>query len=249
MSLAPGSLSDPWGLRKCAWNNPSRQWGLGHLHPSHPQHPPASLPWAHTPGSGARNRLFLGPEEGLASGAPLSPCSCAPGPCESPSAECLTWERVCARKLLAKQPESWKERVPGGQSQLPPAHFSFWSPLLSAITVPWVPEALPDHYSPWPWLRFPSPHPWGSPEGVNTPRACGAYSPQRQVQSGLGTPKARPPGTMLPSWVPQGSRAWLPTLFYSLLSNSLLSPYRTPMLLVLHNHSYVFNTYPLKYLL
>lgn len=49
-------------------------------------------------------------------------CSCVPFslrvPRESPSAECLMWERVSARKLLVRRRESGKDRVPGGQSWL-----------------------------------------------------------------------------------------------------------------------------------
>lgn len=79
--------------------------------------PSALLPQAH---------LAVGPERAISGagrrpglGAPLSPCSCVPDPCESPSTRGLTWERVSARKLLVRQPESWKERVPSGQGQLP----------------------------------------------------------------------------------------------------------------------------------
>lgn len=65
-------------------------------------------------------QAISGLEEGLASGGTSVPCSCAPCPCESLSAECLMWERVSVRKLLVRPPGSWKERVPGGQHQLPP---------------------------------------------------------------------------------------------------------------------------------
>lgn len=81
-----------------------------------------------------QNRLFLGWEEDLALGAPLSPCSCVHCPCESPLAECLKGERASTRKLQVRGPESGKERVPGGQSQLPPACIPSAAPLLSALS-------------------------------------------------------------------------------------------------------------------
>lgn len=116
--LAFSPHSHPWGLGKCAWNNPSGQaWSWS----------PSCLP-APAPSSFTSPGLTLpAPEPGqaiygvggrLALGAPLSPAAvCCPR--ESPLAECLLWERTSSRKLLVRRPES-KERVPGGQSRLPP---------------------------------------------------------------------------------------------------------------------------------
>lgn len=66
-------------------------------------------------------------------------------PCESPSAECLMWERVFARKLLVRQRESGREGVPGGQSWLTHLLSHLESPPLCFLPSP--------HPGPW----FPKP--------------------------------------------------------------------------------------------
>lgn len=65
--LASGRCSYPWGLRKRAWNNPSGPWWSWLASPCRPQPPRPSLPQAHAFGC-RQNRLFLGWEEGLATG-------------------------------------------------------------------------------------------------------------------------------------------------------------------------------------
>lgn len=128
-----------------------------------PPSPVVSLPQAHTVTSGARTAYFWG------------------------GRKALPWQHLCprtavflvpvrARQLNAScgkesppgnywsEPESGKERVPGGQSQLPPTCFPHGvsSSLLSPPPPPaWVPEALHGHFSPLPQHQCPSLSPTG----------------------------------------------------------------------------------------
>jgi hypothetical protein len=94
MFLASGPYSVPWGLRKCAWNNPHTHphlWAMVVLVTS--TLPPPSI-WLHFPKftlwaqaiSGVGGRTLLGGTS--------VPSSCAPYPHESPSVECLLWESL-----------------------------------------------------------------------------------------------------------------------------------------------------------
>lgn len=152
------------GLVPCTLPTPLRQ-----LH--FPRLTPALGPEQTISGVGGRLRL----------GAPRSPCSCAPCPCESrqPSASC------------------GKEAPPGndssdslnlGRSKSPVAGASSHPPAFpsgvpsSPLSRPVGSRALPDHYSPWLWLQFPSPHPLKKPWRHKHSGSVG----------GLEPPKGRP---------------------------------------------------------
>lgn len=164
---------------------------------------------------GPRTGYFWGGRGALPQGHLCPPCSCAPGPVrarqlnasrgkESAPGNC--WPRsldLGERESQVARASSHPRAFPSGvPSSLPSPPRGFRKPSLT-ITAPGL--GFTSHL-----LTH-----GGSPEGANTPGARGAYGPQRQVPSGLGTPKARPPGTMPPPWVPQDSWAWLLTLFYS----------------------------------
>lgn len=143
---------------------------------------------------------------------------CAFCPHESLSAECLMWEKVSVRKLLVRQPESEKERVPVARVSSHPPAFPLWSPLLPAFSPPplppWVPETLSAHYSPCTRLEFPPP--WLPTEealeaetlwqlvGLWRPPGAGPVS---LVKSSQGwAPWESSPGATRAPWFSQGSQ-------------------------------------------
>lgn len=170
---------------------------------------PGSLSWFR-----GQSRLFLGREAGLA---PLSPHSC-----ERRSAQGLTWENVSARKLLARQPASRKERVPRASSHPSAPPSGVPSSLLPLPHGPRGSRSPPWPLQPLAWLQFRSHQPAAeAPEGPTLWQPGRAESPKgrsscliKSSQAWAGTPRAGSPGAKQAPGSPGASGAGPLTLFY-----------------------------------
>uniref|UniRef100_A0A8I4A4J3 Uncharacterized protein n=1 Tax=Callithrix jacchus TaxID=9483 RepID=A0A8I4A4J3_CALJA len=193
----PSPCSDPWGLRKCAGVTPRAVVVLITLILPPPPTSGFTSPGSHS-GLCGQKRLFLGWEEEIALRPPLSHCSCVPCPCESPSAQCLTWESLGQQTagIWGGESPQWL----GSHSQLP-CPLSPLESLLSALphpSPPWLPEPSLTNIAPGFSFPAPSPHHRCSPGASNTRASYGALEPTTAsllnhivLTAGLGTARTR----------------------------------------------------------
>lgn len=173
-------------------------------------------------------------------GAPLSPCSCVPCPCES-------CQLRASHGKTSPTGNYWSDRLHLGRRESPVAGASLHSPAFPSA----VPSSLLSPlYGPHrlhkptlaiivPGLGFSS-HPTGplkKPLRDKHAGSMGRVEPQRQAFPASSSP-ARPGHTQgrvsrsnAGSWFSWGFRSWTADLLLLLFLNSSLPPYLTPVLL------------------
>lgn len=140
--LAFSPRSHPWGLRKCAWNNPSGQaWSWSPA--SQLQPPPVSLPQGSLCWPRSQDRLFMG-WEGDSPWVHLCPLQLCAVPVRA-----LKWSASCGKE--PPPGNSWSDSLNLRRGSLaarvgshPPA-FPLCNPLLSVLSPPPAPMGPRNH--------------------------------------------------------------------------------------------------------